>query len=100
MGKSKSDGAAFSKKWDKILTKMDPDFKGKAESMSTDELKKKIIQCQHSIGAAEKDLENDQVILGIKEDLKQKTSVYKDDIARESAISKYAVFLLESRGAG
>lgn len=101
---SKNDDGAppIPKKWMKLLTE---DWRSAADSKSTDELKKNIVQWEQAISSTEKDMDNDSALNGIKEkmtdlkeDLKEKSTVYKESITQCTAQIKYAVHLLDSRG--
>lgn len=92
----------FSPKWAK---KLSSDWMSTAESYTTDELKKKIVQWEQAISSTEKDEDADMALNGIKDkmsdlkvDLKDKSKVYKESIDICQAQIKYAVHLLESRG--
>lgn len=92
----------FSKKWAKHLS---DSWKTSAESYSTEELKKAIVDCERAISNFEKDMDADVKIKGIKdrmldlkEELKEVSEIYTVPLNECQAQSKYAVFLLESRG--
>mgnify|MGYP001592314069 CR=1 FL=1 len=87
----------FPKKW---ASKLPEGFREQAESMSTDDLKKKIIECQQIIASTEKDMGNDPIIEGLKEQLKDKAAVYKDTIVASNAACKFAIYVLDNRGVG
>lgn len=98
----KDDGNGFPKKWAKLLS---PEWIAGADSKSTEELKKNIIQLEQAISATEKDMDADPALNGIKDkmselkdELKEKAAVYKDTIVESTAQIKYAVHLLDSRG--
>lgn len=107
MAKKNSDDSpqvdtTFAQKWAKKLTK---EWMSSAEGYTTDDLKKKIVQWEQAISATEKDEEADMALNGIKdkmadlkEDLKEKSKVYKESVDICQAQIRFAVHLLESRG--
>ena len=99
MGKKKSsdDGVTnFPKKW---RSKLPEGFEEKAEAFSTDDLKKKIVEWEQQISASEKDLEADERLASIKEEYKEMEDVYKSSSKMHQAMIRFALYLLESRGA-
>lgn len=92
----------FPKKWAK---KLSPDWMDTAQSYSTDELKKKIVQWEQAISSTEKDEEADPLLHGmkekmadLKEEIKEKSKPYRESVDQCQAQIKFAVFILESRG--
>lgn len=100
MPKKKQDDTSittsFPKKW---KSKLPEGFEEKAESFSTDELKKKIVEWEQQISVSEKDLEGDEVLADLKEQVKDREDVYKSSTKMHNAMIRFAVYLLESRGA-
>ena len=102
MGKKKTDGGndglatSFPKKW---KTKLPEGFEEKAEAFSSDDLKKKVVEWEQQISASEKDLEADEVLAGLKEQVKEQAEVYKLSMSMHQAMIRFAIYLLESRGA-
>ena len=104
MGKKTGDDGnnTFPQKWAKLLSS---EWMSGAESKATDELKKNIVQWEQAISATERDMDGDPVLNGIKdkmtelkEELKEKSAVYKDTVAISVAQIKFAVHLLDTRG--
>lgn len=104
MGRKKSteeqSATNFPKKWLKKLEKFAPGFVEEGESMSTEELKKKVLEWEQLISTTEKDMDHDEALTALKEEAKQHAQVYKDTVSAQQAKIRYAVYLLESRGAG
>lgn len=88
----------FPRKWEKKLPEPIGDTKSKLDSMGDDELKKKIVEWQQAISNAEKDMENDPKLCQLKEDMKEKSLVYRETISECSAQMRYSAYVLESRG--
>jgi len=94
-----SDYGNFPKKWVKILeTYVDDSFKSQAESSSTEELSKIIVDCAKTITNTEKDMAADEHLKNLKEELKDASSVYTGIIKGNEAKKRYCVYLLESHG--
>lgn len=96
------DNSGFNKKWAKLLS---ADWMQIAESFSTDEIKKKIIQAEQAISTFENDMEADSTLKSLKErqkelkeEIKDVSEPYTKSIAETQAQIKYFVHLLESRG--
>lgn len=94
--------SASQKKWMKILS---TEWMATAETYSTDEIKKKIVQWEQAISQFEKDMDNDSALNGLKEkmadlkeELKEKSEVYTKSSAETQAQIKFVVHLLDSRG--
>lgn len=97
-----SQNNGFSKKWAKLLS---TEWMTTAESYSTDEIKKKVVQWEQALGQVEKDMDNDSALSGLKdkmaelkEELKEKSEVYTKSVAETQAQIKYVVHLLDQRG--
>lgn len=89
----------FPSKWEKVLKKFCDGFKDAAESKNNDELQKEIMKAEAIISDLEKDMSADVKLQTLKSDLKDLKGGYNDSIKAEKAKSKYAIFLLKSRGA-
>ena len=63
------------------------------------DLKKKIVEWEQQISVSEKDLEGDEVLADLKEQVKDREDVYKSSTKMHNAMIRFAVYLLESRGA-
>jgi len=89
----------FPKKWAKILNDMaDEDWKGSADSASSEELKAIIVKSTKLITNTEKDKDADNDLKTLKEQLKMAMSTYTDIIKLEEAKKRYCVYLLNSQG--
>lgn len=85
----------FPKKWAKRL----PDgVSEQLQQMSDDELRKKIVQWQQLISQTEKDMSNDPKLESLKEEIKDKSSVYKETLVVANAQMRFAAYVLEGRG--
>jgi len=92
----------FNKKWAKLLS---ADWMTMAESFSTDEIKKKIVQWEQAKAVVEKDMDSDAALNALKErakelkeEIKEKSEPYTKSVAETDAQIKYGVYLLEQRG--
>ncbi len=92
----------FNKKWAKLLS---ADWMTMAESFSTDEIKKKIVQWEQAKAVVEKDMDSDTALNAlkerakeIKEEIKDKSEPYTKSVLETDAQIKYVVYLLEQRG--
>lgn len=97
-----SQNGLSSKKWFKLLS---TDWMTTAESYSTEEIKKKIVQWEQAKAVVEKDMDADTALNAlkerakeIKEETKEKSEPYTKSVAETDAQIKYAVYLLEQRG--
>lgn len=81
----------------KLLSKLNG-FDDKAQSMSSDELKKELVNCECTIVQFEKDKEADTKLTAAKEEVKELASVYNETIKEHEAKIKYIVYVLEERG--
>jgi hypothetical protein len=100
MSKDKDDDmpTTFPEKWWKILAKL-PEFKETADAASTEDLKKIVVECEGNIYTIEKEKEVDNKLNGAKELVKEYSAPYRDAINAQTAKIKYALFLLEGKGA-
>lgn len=101
-GQDDNQTSGVGKKWAKLLS---AEWMTTAESYSTDEIKKKIVQWEQAISSFEKDMEADMALnvlkermTEIKEEIKEKSEVYTKSCAETQAQIKYVVYLLDSRG--
>lgn len=90
------DVGSFPRKW---RTKLPDGFSEEAESFSTDDLKKKVVEWEQVISGAEKDMANDEALIALKEECKEQSQVYKETMNSHQAKIRFAIYLLESRGA-
>ncbi len=100
MGKKRNADAesdtTFPKKW---LKKLPENWTEVAEGYDSETLKKKVVEWEQAIATTEKDMDADNELLALKEELKDKAEVYKKSISESQAMIRYAVYLLENRGA-
>lgn len=83
---------------DKLAKKIPSDFKDNINSMSTEEIHKKIIECEGNVYNIEDELDSNEEILKLKEELKISTSPFRERKREEMAKIKYALWVLEERG--
>lgn len=88
----------FPEKWNKILKEL-PEFKETADASSVEDLKKMIVTCEGNIYTVDKEKENDTKLNGAKDLVKEYSAPYRDAVKVQTAKIKYALFLLESKGA-
>lgn len=89
------DRPIFPAKW---ASKLPDGWAEAAESMSADELKKKLVDCERTISSTEKDMENDSKLIEAKEEAKKIGSQYKEVITAHKAMVKYLVHVIDERG--
>jgi hypothetical protein len=87
----------FPEKWNKILKDM-PEFKDAADSSSTEDLKKIIVQCEGNIYTVEKEMESDEKLNAAKALVKDYMAPHREAKKVQMAKIKYALFLLEGKG--
>lgn len=87
----------FPDKWAKVLKDL-PEFKDTADSASTDELKKIVVECEGNVYTIEKEKEADTKLNAAQELVKEYSGPYRDAIKTQMAKIKYAMFLLEGKG--
>src|ERR1700690_2216567 len=94
-GTDETQTSGVGKKWAKLLS---AEWMTTAESYSTDEIKKKIVQWEQAISSIEKDLEQDTALnvlqermKEIKEEIKEKSEVYTKTILETQAQIKFVV---------
>lgn len=107
MAKKKNDAVdeqdnGFNKKWAKLLS---TEWMSTAESYSTDEIKKKIVQFEQAISVVEQDMDNDSALQALKnretdlkKEIKDMSEPYTKSVAETQAQIKYIVWLLQNRG--
>ena len=85
---------------DKYMKKIKdvPDFIGSVDSMDTDEIKRKVLECEAHICDIEKSVEEDQELQDAKEKVKEFSKPYRESKSIEQAKIKYCMFVLENRG--
>lgn len=95
MSKNNSSSGSFPQKW---ASKLPGDFAEKAESMSLDDLKKKLVECERTISSTEKDMESDTKLNSAKEEVKELAATYKEILNAHKAMVKYLVYVIDGRG--
>lgn len=95
MNKSDNNTSAFPAKW---ARKLPEGWAEIAESMSLDDLKKKLVECERTISSTEKDMENDPKLIEAKEEAKSISGSYKEITNAHKAMVKYLVYVIDSRG--
>jgi hypothetical protein len=68
------------------------------ESMSADELKKKLVEYEQTISSTEKDMENDPKLESAKTEVTELSGAYKEILNAHKALVKCVIFVLEGRG--
>lgn len=76
------------------------DFLDSVESSSSEDLKKKIIECEQKINKIQEEKAADDKLNGAKELVKDYSSAYREAEGLEVAKIKACLWLLESRGSG
>jgi Holliday junction resolvasome RuvABC DNA-binding subunit len=82
----------------KFAKKLPPGFNEAAQSMSIDELKKKLVECERTISSTEKDQENDPKLMEAKEEVAALSIGYKEILAAHKAMVKFLVWNIDERG--
>jgi len=82
----------------KYLEKLPEGFWESAQSLSTDDLKKKLVEVEADISSTERDMKNDPKLLQAKEDVKLLTSSYKEILVPSKAVVKAIIAVLSDRG--
>lgn len=90
-----NDQEVFPKKWSKYLPE---GFVEKAEGMTVEDLKKKLVECERAINNTEKDLDNDGKLNDAKQEVSNISGAYKEILNAHKAMVKYMVYVLDSRG--
>lgn len=74
------------------------EFLETVESLDTEEMKKKILECEQNIYEIENAKENDTKLTSAKTEAKEFAAPYTESKNIEAAKIKYCLFLLEQRG--
>ena len=85
----------FPNKYAKHLSVEDVD---NINAMGAEELEKKVIEAENSIAEQEKLREADETLTAAKSVIKDLGGAYKESMGRQTAIIKYALLCLESKG--
>lgn len=83
----------------KWLKKLPEKFLENAEGMSTEELKKKIVDAENIIDSTEKDQDSDVKLLDAKEQVKELSADYKQTTSEMKNHIRVYVRVLQDRGA-
>jgi len=83
---------------EKLLKKLPTGFTDDMESLSVDEVKKKIFEYEGNIYTIEKAKDADRKLNGAKDLVKELSAPYTEGKNTQAAQIKYCLFLLESRG--
>lgn len=75
-----------------------PDFLDNINSMDSEEIKKKILECESTIFEIEKSVDADIELTQTKQKAKELSKPYKENKGVETAKLKYCLHILESRG--
>lgn len=82
----------------KLSQKLPEGWSDSADSMSTDELKKVIVDCEGNVHVIERSKDTDTKLNAAKELVKELGGAYRDAKATNVAKIKYCLYLMESRG--
>lgn len=91
---NQSEDVGFPDKWLKKI----PDWKETADSMTEEQLKNSIFDCEGNIYIIEKEKSADVKLRAAKEIVKEHTAPYNEAKSVQTAKIKYALYLLENRG--
>jgi len=87
----------FPEKYMKKITDV-PDFVDGINSMDTEEIKKKILECEGNLYEVDNSKDADKELSDAKEKVKQFSKPYRETKGVETAKLKYCLYILESRG--
>lgn len=93
-----NDPVTFPEKWAKVLKDL-PEFKDTADASSVEDLKKIIITCESNIYTIDKEKDEDIKLNSARDLVKEYSAPYRDAVKVQTAKIKYALFLLEGKGA-
>lgn len=91
------DQKQFPEKYMKKIADL-PDFVGGIDSMDTEEIKRKVLECEAHICEIDDAKEQDGELNDAREKVKEFGKPYREGKALETAKIKYCMFVLESRG--
>lgn len=75
-----------------------PEFVDGVASMDTEDIKKKILECEGHIYEIDNSKESDKELTQAKEKVKEFSKPYRESKGLETAKLKYCLYILESRG--
>jgi hypothetical protein len=82
----------------KLMSLLPEGFADNAESMSPEDLKKKMVECERLTVATEKEMEVDPELAQAKQNVAQLAADYKETLKIERAKIKYLCYILDNRG--
>lgn len=85
----------FPKKW---ANKLPDGFQDTVASLSSDDVKEKILKCEEKLIIAEREMEADDKLAALKESVKDLAGGYRDLMNCERACIKYLMYLRCERG--
>jgi hypothetical protein len=88
----------FPKKYSKKITEADAEFLDNVMGLDTDDIKKKILECEGHIYEIENAKDADEELVKTREKMKEMTAPYRETKTLETAKLKYMLFILEERG--
>ena len=83
----------------KLQKKIPADQCAALEALGTDDLRKRITTCEQNIAESERAQAADEALAEAKQTVKTLAAPYKDAIKAQRAQQRYALILLEQRGA-
>ena len=98
MSSEENQETMFPKKWAKIIKDL-PEFKDTADAASPEDLKKIMVMSAGNIYNIEKEKAADTKLNAAKELIKEFNAPYRESMNLQTAKIKYALFLLEGKGA-
>jgi hypothetical protein len=75
-----------------------PDFIGGIDSMDSEDIKRKVLECEAHINDIEVAKEEDTELTEARDKVKEFSKPYREGKSLETAKLKYCMFVLESRG--
>jgi len=87
----------FPEKWNKVLKDL-PEFKESVDAMSSEDIKKVIVQSEANIYTIDREKDGDVKLNAARELVKENSAPYRDAKKVQTAKIKYCFYLLESKG--
>lgn len=88
----------FPKKYSKKISESDAEFLDNVMSLETEDIKKKILECEGNIYEVESAKDADEELIKTREKVKEMAAPYKETKSLEAAKLQYCLFVLEERG--
>lgn len=82
----------------KHLKNLEESFIDATASMDTEEIKKRILECEGHLLSIEKFLADDDELVKAKEHAKELAAPHKESKNKEQSKIRYCLYILESRG--